>query len=150
MLQQAQVVAEAVSRLRNAAQHAQHPGIELAGIGLAADGEHTVNAHLAGNALIQRLDLFLIAVEQLHKRSLCACRAARPQHAQTGLEIAEVVVIHQQILHPERGALADGHGLRGLKVGIAQRRQVAVFLCKGGKVFQHLDHLFADDFQALL
>ena len=134
--QQADVAGKLRGALRDAGQHLQHLKVHLARIGLAADGVRAGKAHLFADLLLERDDLLLVAVKQGEEARARAGRALAAEE----LEIAELKLqlleIHQQILRPERGALADGRRLRGLKMRVGERRLCLVRL---GKVRERLD-----------
>ena len=136
MGQQPDVAGKLRGALRDAGQHLQHLKVHLARIGLTADRVCTGKAHLLANLPLKRDDLFLIAVKQGKEARARAGRALAAEE----LEIAELKLqllkIHQQILRPERGALADSRRLCGLKVRVGERRLRLVRL---GEVGQRLD-----------
>ena len=76
--------------------------------GLAGNGEALLHAHLVGDAPFQLVHLFAVAVEKLHETLLRAGRAAVAQQLEGGKGEVHFIQIHQQILHPQGGALAHG------------------------------------------
>ena len=103
-------------------------GVDFAGVGLTGDDEGRSEAGFLGNELIDSFNLLVAAVEDLQERSLCPGRpldAAEPQIIPSALEIPEV---HEEILDPQAGSLADGGELSGLAMCIAKTCEVLMLL----------------------
>ena len=134
--QQPDVAGKLRCALCDAGQHLQHLKVHLARIGLAADGVRAGKAHLLADLLLERDDFLLVAVKQGEEARARAGRALAAEE----LEIAELKLqllkIHQQVLRPERGALADSRRLCGLKVRVGECRLRLVRL---GEVRERLD-----------
>ena len=112
--------------LRDARQHREHIEVHLARIGLPRDGVAGGKAHLGSNLLFQFLDLFVVALEQLEEAGTGARRAlAAAQFQLRQLEI-ELCKVHEQVVEPKRGTLADRGGLRRLEMCIGERRLVLI------------------------
>ena len=140
-LEDAQVVGELAGGLGHPGQRGEHIGVGLPGIGLAADGHALGKAHLLCHQAIQLAHLRLVPFEQLHKAGLGAGGALDSPQAQ-GVQLKfQVFQVHHQLIHPQRGPLANGGQLGGLEVGVAQAGQILVLPGKSGKVPQHLDDL---------
>ena len=136
MGQQPDVARELRRALRDAGQHLQHLKVHLARIGLTADGVCAGKAHLLTDLLLERDDLVLVAVEQGEEACARAGRALAAEELEMLQLELELLKIHQQILRPERGALADGRRLCGLKMRVGERRLCLVRL---GKVRERLE-----------
>ena len=134
--QQPDVAGKLRRALRDAGQHLQHLKVHLARIGLTADGVRAGKAHLLADLPLKRDDLFLITVKQGEEARARAGRALAAEELQVRELELQLLKIHQQILRPERGALADGRRLRGLKMRVGERRLCLVRL---GKVRERLD-----------
>ena len=141
MLEQADIVCHAVGALRDGREHIQNAAVGLARIGLSADGEALFKAELRGDAVIHLVDLITVALEEVDKARLRAGRAAAAEEAHRADDEIQLLEIRAEVLHPQRGALADGHGLRGLIVRVAERRRFGVFTRERGKVAHHTEKL---------
>jgi hypothetical protein len=126
VLQQPQIGGELRRRRGDARQHREHLRVELACVGLPRDGEHAIEAKLLRDATVELAHLGVVAAEQLEEARL---RPGRPFHAPE-LERLETVQqlrgVEQQVLHPQRHALADRGELRRLEVGVRETGQGAV------------------------
>ena len=141
MLQKPDVVGHAISALSDTAETAENTAVHLSGIGLPAHREAVGKAELRRDTAVHLVDLFLVAVEQLHEAGFGAGGAPAAQEAQRGQQVIQLLHVRQKVLHPEGGALAHGHRLRRLVVGIAQRGRGGVFLRKGRQIPQHRQQL---------
>ena len=126
MLQKADVVRELGRALRDPAQNRQNLAVELSGIRLAGNGKAGGIPHLLRNLAVERLYALIIAVKQLQKAGLRAGGPLRAEQLCLAELVFNVLEVHQKILNPERGALADSGGLRGLIMRKRQSRQVFV------------------------
>ena len=106
-------------------------------------------AEIVRNALLELLDLALVAVEQLHEGGLRAGRALAAEHAQVLDAVFDLAEVHQQLVHPERRALADGGQLRRLEVGEAEGRLRLVRVGELRELVQNGRELFAHEQQTL-
>ena len=148
-LQQPQILRELVGALGDAGERAEHAAVQFARIGLAGNGKALLHAHLAGDAPFQLVHLFAVAVEELHKALLRAGRAAVAQQLEGGKGEVHFIQIHQQILHPQGGALAHGGELRRLQMGVAEGGQIFIFQRKGAQAADDLQQLFAHQRQGV-
>ena len=130
MAEQAYIARKLRRTLRNAGEHLQNRKVDLAGVGLAADGLTGLEAHLRGDAPFKLLDLFGVPVEQLKEACAGAGRALAAQKLQLRELEIELFDVKQQVVYPQAGALADGRRLGGLKMRIGKRRQGLVLFCK--------------------
>ncbi len=120
MAQKADVAGELHCALGNAGKDGEREIIRLARVGLPADGIHRVKAELFGDERFKAAHLVRVAVKKLQKACRSAGRAAAAQQLQARERKIKMVKIHDKILHPQRGALAHGGGLRRLKMGIGK------------------------------
>ena len=130
MAEQAYIARKLRCALRNAGEHLQDSEVDLAGVGLAADGLTGLKAHLRCDAPLKLLDLFCVPVEQLKEACAGAGRALAAEKLQLRELEVELLDIKQQVVYPKAGALADGRRLGGLKMRVGKSRQGFVFLCK--------------------
>ena len=79
----------------------------------------------------------MVALEQLQEGRLGAGGALAAQQLQVFDAVLHLVEIHQQLVHPQGGALANGGQLCGLEVGEAQGGQGLVSVGEFGQVVQH-------------
>ena len=112
--------------LRNAGENVHHERIELARIGLSGDGDAVGNAHLFRDLLLEREHLFRVAAEESEKARRGAGRTLAAGDGEPGKLGFEPFQIEQKVLKPERSALADGRGLRSLKMRPGERRRVGL------------------------
>ncbi len=133
MLEQAQVVAELGDAGRDARERGEERVVGLARVRLAGHRVQPLETHLLRDEPVQLVDLRGIAVEQHEERRLRAGRAARATEAQRAEPVLDLLDIEQQVLDPECGALADGRGLRGLEMRVAERGQLAPAAREGGQ-----------------
>ena len=147
--QQADVRRHLHGGLADACHGGQHIVVHLAAVGLAADRHDLGKVHLGADVGLDGLDLGGVAVEQLHKAGLGAGGALNAAQCQLGDLVVKLLQIHVQLVHPERGALADGGQLRGLAVGVGQAGHGLVLVGELGQICQHADDLLAHELQAL-
>ena len=124
VLQNADIVGEAVGALGDLRENAQHVIVEFARIRLPRHAVHGGITELGNDALFQLFDLFAVAVKQVQKACL---RSRRPLHAaklDRVFQIDEIIIIHFQIGQPESGALAHRDQLCGLQMGKPERGQI--------------------------
>ena len=149
VLEQANVVRHAVGALRDGREHIQNTAVGLSRIGLAADGEALFKAELRGDAAVHLVDLVTVALEEVDKARLRARRAAAAEEAHRADDKIKLFKVRAEVLHPQRRALADRHGLRGLIVRIAERRRGGVFAGKCRKIHHHAEKLPSQVFEAV-
>ena len=149
VLQQTQVGCELGSGFCDTGQRCKGLRVDLAGVGLTGDRNHACKAEIVGNALLQLLNLALVAVKQLHEGRLRAGRALAAEHAQVFDAVFYLIQIHQQLVHPQGSALADGGQLCGLEVGEAEGRLGLVRICELRQLVQYGRQLFANQQQTL-
>ena len=149
VLQQTQVGCKLGSGLGNASQRSQRLRVNLAGVGLAGDRNHACKAEIVGNALLEFLNLALIAVKQLHEGRLRAGRALAAEHTQVFDAVLDFAEVHQQLIHPQGSALADRGQLRRLEVGEAEGRLGLVRVRELRQLVQYGRQLFANQQQTL-
>ena len=73
MLQQTDIIGKLVGTLGDSCQNADHPAVDLSGIGLSGYGIAALKAHLFRDPLIQSAAALMIAVKEFQKTGLCAC-----------------------------------------------------------------------------
>ena len=108
--------------------------VPLARIGLAGDGKALLKAQLGGDPAVQLAHLLMVAGKELKKGRLGADRALDAARLELMLPVFYGIQIHQQILNIQGRALAYGHRLGRLVMGIAQCRQSSVFSGKGCEI----------------
>ena len=79
VLQQTQVGCELGSGFCDTGERCERLRVDLAGVGLTGDRNHACKAEIIGNALLQLLNLALVAVKQLQKAGLCAVVPCSPK-----------------------------------------------------------------------
>ena len=127
VLQQSHVPGKLPGALGDAGQQRQGLAVDLAGVGLAADGQRCVKAHALCNIDVQGLDLVLVPLKEGQEGGLGAGGPLAAQGAQAVQEVVQRLQVHQDILQPQADALAQGGGLGGLEMGVAQHGQGLVF-----------------------
>jgi hypothetical protein len=98
--------------------------VDLARVRLPGDGVHRSNPIFAppgGRAAHLRV----VAVEQVQEARLRPGRPLHPAERSVAIRRLDLLQVEQQVLDPERRALADGRELRRLEVRVAERGQVA-------------------------
>ena len=149
MGQQAQIGAELVCGLPQAGQGIENLAIDFARVGLAGDGVDRVEAHLAGDQLIQAADALVIAAEEGEKTGLRAGRALDAAEAQRFQTMLEFVQIENEIVAPQTGAFADGRELGRLKMRETERGQIAPARGEAGQRVDDADEPIAQQPQTL-
>ena len=148
VLQEAQVVREFRRGLRDAGEDADHLVVELSGVSLTGDRIAGCEAHLVSDLLVELTDLLLIAFKEFHEGSLSTGGALGAEESH-GLEaVFHFVVVEEDVLEPEGGALADGGRLGGLVMGEAQRRKVLVFNRELRQLVEEVHEFLFDESQA--
>ena len=130
VLQEADVLCHAVTTLGNGTQGVQDAGIGLAGIGLATDRETGLKPEFRSQQLIHTVDLLPVAVKEIQKARFGSGGTAAAEETETVQNKVQLLQIGNQVLHPERGPFPDGDQLCGLVVGISQRWQRLIPICK--------------------
>ena len=74
----------------------------------------------------------MVALEDLKEAGLGSRRSLDPAKGKSPAAIIDVLDVEHQILHPERGALADRRELGRLQVRVAQCRLIAPLLGERG------------------
>ena len=138
MLEQADIVSHTVAALSNGRQAVQNAAVYLAGVSLTADIKALLKAKIGGNHAVHFIDLSRVALEQFHEAGLRTGSAAAAQEFDVFNGEVDFTKVAQEILHPQRGALAHRHQLCGLVVGVAQSGQCLVLLGKIGQIGDYL------------
>ena len=128
MGQEPYVICDFVECLGNARHNRQRGGVDLARIGLARNGHGGAKPHFCRNQQIEALYLCLIAVEQAHVACLRARCSLDAKKRQGRVKLFERREVERELVQPQARALSHGGELRGLKMGVAQGREV--FVCK--------------------
>ena len=100
--------------------------VDFARIRLPGDGIAGGEAHLGGHALVEPLDLVVVAGEELQEAGLRAGRAFHAAGLERGKPVLDLVQVLHQVICPQAGPLAHRRRLGRLKVREAQAGQVAV------------------------
>ena len=128
MRHEAEVGGHFARALRNAAQDGEEEVVELARVGLAAYGQHALEAHVVGDVLLKGPDLAGVAAEEGEEARARAGRAlAAVEGYALELEI-QPLKVEAEVLRPHGRALADGRGLRRLIVRVGEDGRVRVLL----------------------
>ena len=88
-------------------------------------------------------------LEQLQEGSLRACRATHATEAQSVDTMIELFDVEQQVLNPERGALAHRRRLSRLEVRVCQRGHRRVFPSEVRECRNATNEPLADQTQSL-
>ena len=123
--------------------------VDLARIGLAGDGVALGKAKGVRHQLVELFHLVVVAVEEGQKAGLGAGGALHPAEAQVGALALQVAQIHDQVLDPQAGALADGGQLRRLEVGKAEGWLVFPVFGKAGHAVDDAGEFGQEDVQAV-
>lgn len=86
----------------------------------------------------------MVAIKEREEARLRAGRALDAAEADVVARAPDVAQVPEQLLEPERRALADGRQLRGLEVREAEGGQVCVLCGKGGEPGDHNRELVQD------
>ena len=89
----------------------------------------------------------MVALEDLEEARLRAGRSLHAAEGKRAAAVIDILDIEHQVLHPERGALADRRELRGLKVRVAERRLVAPLLGERRQRAKHVERAAAKQIQ---
>ena len=108
-------------------------GVNLTRVGLATDGVGVREAKELSDALVESLDLGVVAVEEGKERGLGTGGALDTAEAEVVARTLEVAEVPEELLDPEGGTLADSGELGGLEVGEAESGEVAILLGEGGQ-----------------
>jgi hypothetical protein len=123
--------------------------VDLARVGLAGDGVGVGEAAELGDALVEGLDLLVVAVEEGEERALSAGGALDAAEAEVVARALEVAQVPEELLEPESGTLADSGELGGLEVGEAEGGEVAVLLGELGEAVDDNRKLGDEDVETL-
>src|SRR5688572_19336910 len=114
MLQQPQVVRKLRRGRGDSREGREERVVRFARIRLSRDTIETVEAELPRDEAVQLVHFRALA-EQLEERCFRPRRAARAAEADRGEPVLDLLDVEQQVLDPQRGALADCGRLRGLE-----------------------------------
>ena len=128
VLQKADIGRKPAAALRNRGQDVQDAAVELARVGLAAHVIEPVEAEIGSDPAVHFVDLRAVAVKEREEAGLGTGRAAAAQETDGREHVVQLFHVEHQFLKPERGALSDGHKLRGLVVRIAEAGHGGVLL----------------------
>ena len=145
----AQVVRELHRALGDAGQGREEVAVHLAGIRLAGHRHDARKAHLVRDQALHLLNFALVAAEQLEERGLRAGRALRAEQLQARQAELQLVDIHEQLVDPQRRALAHGCELGGLQMGVAEAGRVLPAVGKGREVPHDLHGLLHHELRGL-
>ena len=134
MLQKTDIGRHAAAALRNGGERAQNAAVQLARIGLSADVKAFLKAEGRCEHAVELIYFCSVAVEQIQQAGLRAGRAAAAQKADPRQCEIHLINVEEDILQPQRRALADRDGLSGLIMGVAQRGQRLVPLRERGQI----------------
>lgn len=149
-LHQAHVGRELVQRLSDGREHLVHAVVPLAGVGLAGDGEHTLEASLFGDHAVELHNLFFVAIEQVHETGLRTGRALHAAEREHFDEEVHFFQVDEEVLEPEAGALTHRGELGGLEVRGTELGHVLVFHRELAELVHHAAKTLAHDDQSLL
>ena len=134
---QADVIAEFVNAGGDAREAGDDLGIHLSRIGLSGDVERMLEAEALGDQLVELLHLGMVAVKKRQESDACVPVVPfTPRNLSVCDAVFDLLQIDRQVLRPERGALADGRELGGLKMRVTERRQGLPLY---GKIRQRVD-----------
>ena len=145
----AQVVRKLHRALGDAGQGREEVAVHLAGIRLAGHRHDARKAHLVRDQALHLLNFALVAAEQLEERGLRAGRALRAEQLQARQAELQLIDIHEQLVDPQRRALAHGRELGGLQMGVAKAGRVLPAVGKGGEVPHDLHGLLHHELRGL-
>ena len=100
VLQQAHIGGEFMRGLRDRGQRVEDTRIELARIGLTLYVKDLVKAERVGDPAVEGVDLVAVAVKQLHKARLRACRAAASEELDVFDREIDLVEVRHEVLQP--------------------------------------------------
>ena len=115
-----------MGRLGQAGEGVQGRLILLAGVGLTGNAKPRLEIHLLCHHLIEGLNLVGVAVKETQEARLGSRRTLRAAKAQPVKPELHLLQVEQEILSPDRRALADGGQLGRLKMRIGERRELLV------------------------
>lgn len=148
--QMTNVSSNALSRGAETSQGLGNVEVDLSCVGLGGDCIGGGEAGFLAENLVQAVDLGTVSVEDLHEGGLSASGTHGTSELQVVEGTGDVAEVHQQVLDPLGGALANGDGLSGLEVGEAQGGKVLVLEGELGEVVDDLGQLGQEEAQALL
>lgn len=128
---------------------AEDIGVDLTRVGLASDGVGVAEARELSDALVESLDLLVVAIEEGEEGALGTGRALDATEAEVVTSTLEVAQVPEKLLDPEGGTLADGRQLSGLEVGETKGREVLVLLGEGGETGNDDGELGEEDVETI-
>ena len=141
MLKKADVVREFVCTCRDPCKNIEHTRVDFAGIGLPGNGIARVKAHLLRDHRIEPVDLFPVALEEFQKAGLRAGRSFAAKQTEGTKNVVQIGEIHEELLDPECGALAEGRRLRRLEMRKSKRRLILLFPRKVREGGNHIEQM---------
>src|SRR5439155_9288194 len=123
VLQEPEIGAELGRRFGESGQEIEHPAVDLAGIRLPGDGNGPGELERLCDPTVQLSHFLVVAVEQFEEARLRPGGPLAAPEGQRRYPLPERRGVEREILEPERGALPHRRELRGLEVGIGERRK---------------------------
>jgi len=103
-----------------AGKNAHDLGIEFPRIRLAGCRKNAGKSESFGYQTVKRFDFGMVSIEQSQERGLRSGSALDAAELEGGDAMLQFGKIHDELLCPKDGALADGGELGGLEMGIAE------------------------------
>ena len=149
MGQQADVCGELVGRYAHLGQEGENPAVPFAAVSLAGYRLGGRKAHLPDDQVVQLPNQRIVPLKQLQEAGLGAGGALAAKGQVGSHQLLALPDVADQVVHPQAGALAQGGGLGGLKVGVGEDRQGLVLFRKGTKGAQDGDQPGVDQGQGV-
>ena len=124
VLEQSQVARHLGRRLGDAAQRVEDRAVGLPRVGLAGHGERSREPELAVTRRSSSRTLSWSPSKSSRKEACVPVVPLQPRNRKRLEPVAELLDVEREVLHPERGALADRGELRRLEVGVGEAGDV--------------------------
>ena len=118
-LQESQVITELVSTLCHFTEPVEDDAVQFSRIRLSCDSEALIETEGFCHHKVQRLHLFLISIKEIQEACLGPGGALHASKLHGFDGEAEILKVHQKILHPQGCPFSYGGDLSGLIVGIS-------------------------------
>jgi len=147
--EEAEVGGAFVGRGSEGGEGVEEREVELAGVGLAADGKDVLEVEGGGKFLFELEDFVVVIVEEGEEGGLGTGGSFEAEEWEVVEEARPVLGIEEKVLEPEAEALANGGGLGSLEVGVAKAGVRLVLGREAGEELEDMKEFLEEEREGL-